>query len=130
MSALKSRGASIGDIKRRLAAMPATVALKVAQKAAPALTGQVQASHKSLESAYGNPYPAGVDVYESGATRQMLRFAANGRVVRVVLGKPYQKYLIGKYAILPQGKRAMPAAWSRELAELSAATLREEAGKK
>jgi hypothetical protein len=56
----------------------------------------------------------------------MLRFAANGRIVRVVLGKPYQKYLIGKYGILPQGKRAIPANWTRTLNEIVSTTAREE----
>jgi hypothetical protein len=123
--AIKSRGASFGDLKKKLQALPVTVAYAAAQKAAPALTGETQASHKAHQSVYGNPYPAGVDVYETGATRQALRFAANGRIVRAVLSKPYMKYLIGKYGILPQGKRAIPASWTRTLTEIVAATASE-----
>jgi hypothetical protein len=128
---IKSRGASFGDLKKKLQALPVTVAYAAAQKAAPALTGEAQASHRSNQSVYGNPYPSGVDVHESGRTRELLRFAVNGRVVRVVLGarnkygKEYQKYLIGKYGILPQGKRAIPANWTRTLNEIVTTTTRE-----
>lgn len=60
-----------------------------------------------------------LDLYETGKTRETLKFVVDGTIVRCRLGPRYAKYLIGKYKILPIGDRtAMPTAWRFALGEL------------
>lgn len=54
---------------------------------------------------------------DTGTTRDDLAFESLGTVVRVVLAQPYQKYLIGKYRILPMGK--LPVAWDANLDQIA-----------
>lgn len=110
-----------GELKAALKRMPVSLANDVAQASAPGLTARTASAYDGGRTVYGEARPAGVDggeltLEKSGATRSAIRFVANGRVVRCVLPTPYAKYLVGKYKVLPNG--AMPAEWSRFLAEL------------
>jgi hypothetical protein len=62
-----------------------------------------------------------LDLVKTGRTRADLAFATLGTVVRVVLAAPYQKYLIGKYKILPI--QVIPVAWDKSLDRIAQAEL-------
>jgi hypothetical protein len=116
---------TLRQLKRRLVDLPRSVAHDVSQRAAPALTELTRDAFDAGRSVYGGSRPAGVDgqalsLRKTGDTARLLRFSANGTVVRCVLGPKYAKYLIGKYDILPNG--ALPAAWSAALRDLVAST--------
>lgn len=119
---LRVRGNStLGKLKANLRALPISVAHEVAAASAPGLTARTVQAFDGGRTVYGEPRPPAVDggalsLEQTGATRKTMQFVANGRIVRCVLGTPYAKYLIGRYKILPNG--AMPAEWSRFLAEL------------
>ncbi len=121
--------ASFRDLKARLRTMATTVAHDVAQQAAPALTAAAVASYNAGQTVYGATRPQGVNgnqltLNKSGDTLSTLRFVANGTIVRVVLGTKYARYLIGKYAILPNGSAAIPPAWRRTLEDITAGAVR------
>lgn len=123
--ALRGDLSSVRGLKSSLRALPLSVAHSVAQRAAPAMTDLTEGAFQSKRTVYGEARPAGVNgntlaLFRTGRTRSTLKFVANGTIVRCVLGTPWAKYLIGKYSILPNG--ALPAAWSRKLGELVAAT--------
>ena len=114
----------LGDLKRlkaHLRELPRSVAHAVSGRAAPALTTLTQVAFSSGRSVYGEARPAGkggrvLSLRRTGAVSRELRFVANGTIVRCILGPRYARFLIGKYGILPNG--AMPAAWSRRLAQI------------
>ena len=62
-----------------------------------------------------------LDLVDTGRTRDDLAFETLGTVVRVVLAAPYQKYLIGKYKILPI--QVIPVAWDKSLDRIAQAEL-------
>jgi hypothetical protein len=104
--------------------MPRTVAVDVAKRAAPELTGLTQDAFSAGQNVYGGARPPGVDgeplsLKKTGATEQQLRFVQIGTVVRCVLGPKYARYLI-RYGILPNG--AIPVGWTRKLNDLVKAT--------
>jgi hypothetical protein len=111
-------------LRARLRALPVTVAHDVAQRAAPAMTGLTQQAFDSGVTVYGEARPDGatgpLTLEKTGHTRRTLRFESTGTIVRCVLTAKYQRYLIGKYSVLPNG--ALPAEWARKLAELVRAT--------
>lgn len=125
---LRVRGnQTLGKLKANLRALPISVAHEVAAASAPGLTARTVQAFDAGRTVYGEPRPPAVDggalsLEQTGAVRKGTQFVANGRIVRCVLlardkyGREYAKYLIGKYKILPNG--AMPAEWSRFLAEL------------
>lgn len=120
-SVRKIGSTSIRDIKARIQALPTSVAHDVAQRAAPLLTNFARASFTARENVYGDPWPIGangnqVSLIRTGATARALGFVANGSILRCILGNNYQRYLIGKYKILPIGDRsAIPAKWFNAL---------------
>jgi len=114
------RGAHLGHVKSALRRLPIKVAERVATEAAPALTSAAGASYDAGQTVYGTPRPLSVDgaslsLSRSGDTRATVRFVRVGTIVRCVLGTKYARYLIGKYAILPNGKAAIPEAWRQRL---------------
>lgn len=118
---LKGDFGSIKGLKRRIRALPVSVAHSVAQRAAPEMSSLTRGAFDSGRSVYGEPRPAGatgqpLTLKASGTVAAQLGFVANGTQVRCVLGPRYARYLIGKYGILPNG--ALPAAWARALGEL------------
>ncbi len=122
----KIGGGSLRDLKARINALPTSVAHDVAQRAAPVLTALARNAYQSGVNVFGDPWPVGangqpVTLYQTGRTERSLTFVANGSILRCVLGENYQRYLIGKYKILPNGDRsAMPAAWSAALNKIVA----------
>lgn len=119
--ALRGNLSTLKGLRQRLQTLPKSLAHNVSQRAAPALTTMTVESFNASRTVYGDARPAGVDgsaltLVQSGAAKASLKFVANGTIVRCVLGTRYTKYLIGKYGVLPNG--ALPAAWSRKLAQL------------
>lgn len=113
-----SGNAALAKLKSQLRAFPITLAHEVARDAAPLLTRLTGASFAGHKNVYGEARPTGVNgrvlsLVKSGKTRDTLRFVSNGTIVRCVLAKPYMKYLIGKYGVLPNGN--MPTSWARQL---------------
>jgi hypothetical protein len=87
------------------------------------MTSLAETAFNSGRTVYDAPRPVGVDgrplkLRRTGDTEKTLRFKADGRIVRCVLGTRYAKYLIGKYAVLPMGR--MPARWQARLVDLVA----------
>jgi hypothetical protein len=128
---VKGDFSTLNRLKRNLRAMPVSLAHDVAQRTAPAVTRHAAASFNSGRTVYDAPRPPSVNggpltLRETGDTEKAIRFVANGRIVRVVIshrdkyGRPYVKYLVGKYEVLPMGR--IPAHWQKTIAELVSAT--------
>jgi hypothetical protein len=112
---------SIKDLKATMRALPKTLAIDVARRAAPAMTGLTVQAFNSARTVYNEARPSGVDggqltLVKSGRTRDALRFISVGTIVRCVLPTKWARFLIGKYGVLPNG--ALPVAWSRRLTEV------------
>jgi hypothetical protein len=114
---------TLNRLKRNLRALPLSLAHDVAKRAAPDMTSFATSAYNSGRTVYDAPRPLGVDgnklsLRRTGQTEGTLRFVANGRIVRCVLGTRYAKYLIGRYKVLPMG--SIPARWQARLVELVA----------
>jgi hypothetical protein len=129
MSNIRRIGASMRQIKAQIRRLPITVAHVVARQVAPIFTHFAQLAFDTGRNVYGDTRPAGVDgrplsLVATGTTRRVLRFVANGTIVRAELGPRYARYLVGKYKILPVGDRtALPIAWVRAIDELVATAI-------
>lgn len=116
----RRKGGGSGGLRglaRQLHELQKTVAIDVAKRAAPAITGLVQAAFAAGETVYGSSRPLGshgnaLDLVETGKARAALMFTNDGGTrVRAVLGEKYMGYLIGKYEILPRGGLTHPDDW-------------------
>lgn len=111
--------ATFRALKKRLNELPRTVAAGIAKRAAPALTGLAQGAFASAVDVYGVARPksevdgAVLTLHRTGEAAKALGFKAEGTIVRATLARPYIKYLIGKYRILPNGP--IPVAWRAKL---------------
>lgn len=114
------RGASFGDVKKAIALNTRATAHAVASAAAPLITRDAQHKYDGFRTVYEEPRkpwrrdPPGTavpDLRASGATRRAMHFTTAGGTIQVVLGTPYAKFLIGKYAILPSGNAFIPHRW-------------------
>lgn len=114
---LKGDPRTLREIGRAIVRAGGVVAAqRTAARVAPELTAAALASFDARETPYGDAWAPGhdggdVDLYESGALKSGLTFAATGTRVRCVLGAKHAKYQIGKRQVLPPGGRALPAAW-------------------
>lgn len=124
MSGVTASGGGITSINRlrsTIKALPLRIRSAVAKDAAPILTDMVQEAYDSGQTVYDAPRPlstAGqsLTLLKTGATRRDIGFTAVGTIVRAVLGRKYQRYLVGKYSVLPSGR--IPAKWSERLSDL------------
>lgn len=110
-------------LKKNLRALPLSLAHDVSQRAAPAMTSLATSAYNSGRTVYDAPRSPSVNggplrLHRTGDTEKTLRFKADGRIVRCVLGTRYAKYLIGKYGVLPSGR--IPARWQARLVDLVA----------
>jgi hypothetical protein len=113
---------AFADLRKRLAAAPKTLALAVAQRAAPALTQLTRSAYAAGRSVYGEARPRGVNgevlaLRRTGRVESEVAFVREGTIVRCQMAPPYARYLV-RYGILPNAKAAMPASWTRELDRL------------
>lgn len=122
--ALKGDTRTLRNLNKRLTQMPKMLAQQVAREAAQEITALAQASYDSGQTVYGDARPRGVhgnelSLVETGFTRAALRFVSDGGTkIRAALGRPYARFLIGKYRILPIGNAALPFAWAARLKAL------------
>ena len=127
MSGVKGNIGSLRAFRKKLLTVSRVAAIKIAKKAAPAVTGEATGSYDSGQTVHGDPRPLGVEgnalsLVLSGTTRGAMKFVSDGGTkIRAVLGTKYAKFLIGKYGILPTG--ALPTSWQKRLAKVSEAEL-------
>ena len=126
---VKRIGMNFADVKKALRVQPKTVAHSIASRVAPDLTRMAQTSYDAGQTAYGRPRPTGaggkaLGLVDSGLTRSEMRFDAIGTVMRCVLGTPWARYLIGKYAVLPNGGASIPIQWMRQIRAVTDEQLR------
>jgi hypothetical protein len=122
---LRGNPAKLSKLAATLRGIPTVVVQRIAAKVAPRLTALAAASFAAGQNAYGQAWPAGVNgqaltLRRTGALASKLSFVAIGTRVRAVLGVPYARYIIGRFAVLPG--RALPTAWSSDIG----ATVRKE----
>lgn len=113
---------SLGDLRKRIAAMPIELAERVARDAAHTISQLSRSSYTGGRTAYGTGRPRGamgraLDLVQTGATLSDMRFVSTGMIIRAKLGPKYAKYLVGKYAVLP-GRKVIPSQWSLALNKL------------
>lgn len=124
-SRVTRKGPSVSDARRAIQALPVKAAIAVAAATAPALNAQVQSDFGSGRTAYGEARPEGthgpVTLHKSGRLQALLRFAATGTQLRVILGGlRYAKYMIGRFKVLPPGRAAIPTGWKRLISQVAA----------
>jgi hypothetical protein len=120
--------ATFNRVKAAMKSLPLRIRAGVAKDVAPLLTSAVQDAYDSGQTVYSTARPTSKDkaragaaltLKKTGATRSDIGFTSVGTIVRAVLGRKYQRYLVGKYQVLPNG--AIPVKWR----ELIAQTMRE-----
>lgn len=105
-----------GQIRARLDQLRASVAVDVAQKISPKLTVDSRQAYDAGKTVYGTARPLGengsdLDLVQTGAARDHVRFLTVGTRAEVPRGPRYFKYLIAKYWILPPGNKFLPENW-------------------
>jgi len=123
VSGVKNLRAGIDSINRLKAAIkdaPIRVRAAVAQDAAEVLTREIRGAFSSGRTVYDTPRPLSVDggrlsLVRSGRVRGDLQFVRVGTILRAQIGAAYARFLVGKYAILPQ---RLPEAWARALTKI------------
>lgn len=118
-----SRGiASVAAFRAAVRELPLRLRAAVAKDGEGILTRKVREDFDGGRTAYGLARPLStegkaLDLMRTGAARASLAFTAVGTILRASLGPRYSKYLVGKYAVLPQ---SLPVAWRVELEQLVA----------
>jgi len=90
---------------------------RIANLGAKSLTEIARKDYLAGRNVYGEARVLGengnaLTLIKSGDTLRDLQFEAKGTRIRVVLGTPYAKYLVGKYRILPVGSGGeLPTMW-------------------
>jgi hypothetical protein len=123
---LKGDVRSLESLKRALKKLPITASARIAQRAAPEITGLAGGAYDSGMTVYGRPRPLGVDgkpltLDRTGASREAMHFIATGRDIRTARLPRYTKYLIGKYDVLPNGP--LPQLWRDRITAIAAEVL-------
>lgn len=129
-----SDASSIKNFSAALRELPRTVAIKVAAAAAPALTEAARETFDAGEDAYGGAWAPREDgtratLKQSGSLAGKLRYVATGTKLRVALGTPYAKYVLGKRPALPRQGDPLPDAYVEALKRTTAEVIRAELGK-
>lgn len=111
--------------------LPMVVAIKVAKRAAPALTEAAQASFAAGESPYGDGWEPGADgrrvtLRKTGALASGVRYVAIGTRIRLALTTAYAKYQVVRRPVTPPNGGPLPEAYADALARATAEVIREE----
>lgn len=127
MSGVRNMPAGISSINRlrgAIVALPLRIRTAVAKDAVGFLNNELTGDFDAGRTVYGDPRPLAIGkktvgqrltLKKSGATRAELGFTAIGTIVRAVLGRKYQKFLVGKYKVLPA---SLPAKWREGLEKI------------
>lgn len=116
---------SLKKFSANLRSLPTVVAQKVAAAAAPVLTDLARATFDAGENAYGTMWDVREDgsaatLNKSGALASKVFYVAIGTKLRVALGVPYAKYVIGKRPVFPTQGGALPIAYVDALKQTTA----------
>lgn len=128
--ALKGNLRSLQSLRRAVAKLPRTAAARIAAQAAPEVSALTQQAFNSDMTVYGSPRPRSVEdgkqltLVRTGASRDALRFVAEGTRMRTATLPRYTRFLIGRYDVLPNGP--LPAAWRERLNEIAAIVLHDQ----
>lgn len=116
---LKGQTQNLRNFNKKLAAMGKTVAAKVADRGAAAITDLAQASYDSGCSVYGEAFPNGWTLKDKGTTRANVAYKSDGGTkIRCAINTPYVIYLI-RYGVLPNSGAAMPVSWQIKLKQIT-----------
>lgn len=120
---------SLANLSAKLRALPRTLAHRVTEAAAPAITRAASRTFSRGEDPYGVAWTPGADgnpvtLRKTGALARLLYYVAIGTKLRVALGVPYAKYQIGKRPVFPRQAAALPADYSAEIERASADAIR------
>lgn len=123
--------ASLSKFAADLRRLPRSVAIRVAEHSAPAITTLARATFSASANAYGVPWAPGVDgdrvtMNQTGNLARRIHYVAIGTKLRVALGVPYAKYQIGKRPVFPSQGGALPAEYARTLAQVAVNVVRSE----
>ena len=126
---LKGNLNTLRSLKHALQQLPKTASARIASQAAPEVSALTRAAFDDGHTVYGQERPRGVDGQElalvkSGATREAVRFVANGTQMRTAVLPRYTKYLIAKYECLPPGRAPLPLAWRERMNAIAEQVLR------
>lgn len=124
---MKSLAQFSSDIRR----LPRVVGQKVAAAAADKITALAAATFNASEDAYGVPWAPGADgrkvtLRKTGALARRVLYVAIGTKLRVALGVPYAKYVIGKRPIYPRQGGALPPEYTATLQRVAVDVVRAE----
>jgi hypothetical protein len=122
---------SLAKFSAKLRELPVTLAAKVAEAAAPALTDAARTTFNAGQDAFGvgwAPSVGGdaVTLRESGALAQGVHYVAIGTKLRVVLGVSYAKYQVGRRPVFPRQGDPLPKSYVDALRSATERVLREE----
>lgn len=114
--------ASLKNFTAKLRELPRTIAIKVAEAAAPALTRAARETFEASEDAFGGSWSPGskgqrVTLKKSGSLAKYIRYVAVGTKLRVALGVSYARYQIGRRPIFPKQGDPLPTAYVAALRE-------------
>lgn len=134
MSGLTGNIASLAKFSADLRRLPTVVAQKVAEAAAPALTEVARSTFSAGEDAYGGTWAIRQDgtratLTKSGALSNKIHYVAIGTRLRVALGVPYAKYVVGKRPVFPRQGGALPTSYVETLQRVAVAVCKAELGR-
>ncbi len=109
--------ASLKKFSDDLRRLPTVVAQQVTAACAPALTAAARRTFDAGEDAYGSTWAIREDgtratLKKTGALESKIHYVAIGTKLRVALGVPYAKYLIGKRPVFPRQGGVLPVEYS------------------
>lgn len=130
MAAKKQKPPDFTSLKGVLRRAPEAIRHMLAERCEPRFTKVLRVFHESRTGLDGVPYPVSrvtgqqLTLEKRGRNSQYLYFEADGSKLTARLRTAYAPFLVGKYAILPRGRQALPAALRRvvddEMAKLKA----------
>lgn len=126
LSTLSRFSASLRDL-------PKTLGIKIAAKAAPALTSIALSTFRASEDAFGGPWSPSKDgervtLTRSGDLARYIRYVAIGTKLRVALGVRYARYQIGRRPIFPKQGDELPIAYRKALEAATQEVIRTDLG--
>ena len=125
---------SLTEFAADLRRLPRTVAIRIAEAAAPGLTDLAKDSFDGGETPYGVSWPPGeqgqrVTLRKTGALERYIKYVAIGTRLRVSLGVKYAKYQIGKRPVFPRAGGELPPSYIETLQRVAVRIVKESLGR-